>query len=235
MEKLVDSLRTLGLTEYEARAYISLTQLGPSTPRDVAHRAKIPHPSAYDALKTLVSKGWAETVASRPTIYSPRSPDAIGRETIAGLREDFAQLERIHRDAASRTPKVQMIYAVMGRDRVLRKMLEMLDRAKGSVMLVLPWNHEINSQITRKLQDLEKRKIEIRLITDSDEAGSLIKKVRLRGPILAVDLLVDESEAMLGLIDYSACGWVDNRFVAAHFKEFLNLMWDNSQALQLPH
>jgi sugar-specific transcriptional regulator TrmB len=233
MEKLIGSLRRLGLTEYEARAYLSLTELGPSTPRAVAHRAKIPHPSAYDALKTLVSKGWAETVASRPTIYSPRSPDAIGRETIAGLREDFEQLERIYRNVASRTPKIQMIYTIMGRDKVLRKTLEMLDRAKRSVMLVLPWNPELNDQIVRKLQNLEKGKIKVRLITDKEEAGSLIRKVRLRRPILAVDLLVDESEAMIGLIDYSTCGWVDNRFVAAHFKEFLDLMWDKSQTVRL--
>lgn len=232
MEKLVDSLRRLGLTEYEARAYVSLTELGPSKPREVAYRAEIPHPSAYDALKRLVSRGWAETVASRPTIYSPRSPDAIGRETIAGLREDFAQLERTYRDVASRNPKIQMIYTILGRDRVLRKILEMLGRAKRSVMLVLPWNPELNSQILRKLQDLEKREIEVRLITDKNKAGSLTRKVRLRRPILAVDLLVDESEAMICLIDYSACGWVDNRFVAAHFKEFLNLMWDKSKVLQ---
>jgi len=231
LERLVDSLRRLGLTEYEARAYISLAELGPSTPRDVARRAKIPYPSAYDALKTLVSKGWAETAASRPTIYSPRSPAAIGRETIAGLREAFAQLDGIYRDVSSRTPRAEMIYTVMGRDKVLRKMFEMLDRAEKSVTLVLPWNPELNHQILHRLRDLERRKVKVRLMTDNNKAASLLGKVRLRKPVLAIDLLVDESEALIGLLDYSACGWVDNRFVAAHFKEFLNLMWNNSQVL----
>jgi sugar-specific transcriptional regulator TrmB len=232
LERLVDSLRKLGLTEYEARAYLSLAELGPSSPRDVAQRAKIPYPSAYDALKTLVSKGWAETAASRPTIYSPRSPEAIGRETFASLREDFVQLEKIYRDVSSRTPRVEIIYTVMGKDKVLRKMYEMLDRAKRSVTLVMPWNTEMISPIMTKLQDLEKRNVEVQLMTDGHEASSMLKEIRLRKPILAIDLSVDDGEAMIGLLDCSACGWVDNRFVAAHFKEFLNLMWSSSKVLE---
>lgn len=230
MEKLVGSLRRLDLTEYEARAYVALAELGPSSPRAVAQRAKIPHPSAYDALKTLVSKGWAETASSRPTIYSPKSPESIGKETIASLKEDFAQLEGIYRNVTSRTPRVEIIYTVMGRDKVLRKMFEMLDRAEESVTLVMPWSTEMTAKIVPKLQALEKRRVKIRLVTDDRDAASQFKKVRFRKPILAIDLSVDESEALIGLLDYSACGWVDNKFVAAHFREFLNLMWDSSRA-----
>ena len=232
MERLVDPLRRLGLTEYEARAYISLAELGPSAPRDVARRAKIPYPSAYDALKTLVSKGWAEAAASRPTIYTPRAPTIIERETIAGLREAFEQLDKIYKDVSSRTPRAEIIYTVMGRDRVLKKMFEMLDRAEKSVTIVLPWNSPLNSLILRKLQDLERKRVEVRLMTDSSDARSSIRKARLRKPVLAIDLLVDEQEALIGLLDYSACGWVENRLIAAHFREFLNLMWNSSQALQ---
>jgi len=231
LERLVDPLRRLGLTEYEARAYISLAELGPSTPRDVAQRAKIPYPSAYDALKTLVSKGWAEAAASRPTIYTPRAPAVIGMETITGLREAFEQLDKIYRDVSSRIPRAEIIYTVMGRDRVLRKMFEMLDRAEKTVTIVLPWNSILNSSVLRRLQDLERRKVEVRLMTDSSEARSSIRKARLRRPVLAIDLLVDENEALIGLLDYSACGWVENRFIAAHFREFLNLMWNSSRAL----
>ena len=232
MERFVDPLRRLGLTEYEARAYISLAELGPSTPRDVAQRAKIPYPSAYDALKILVSKGWAEAAASRPTMYSPRAPAVIGRETIVGLEGAFEQLDRIYRDVSSRTPRAEIIYTIMGRDKVLRKVFEMLDRAERSVTLVLPWNSALNDQILRRLQDLERRNVEVRLMTDSSKAALLLRKARHRKPILAVDLLVDECEAMIGLLDYSACGWVDNRFIAAHFKEFLTLMWNNSRPLK---
>lgn len=120
----------------------------------------------------------------------------------------------------------------MGGDKVLRKMFEMFGWAERSVTIVLPWNSAFNDQIVRRLQDLERRNVEVRLMTDSGEAASLLRKARLRKPILAVDRLVDESEALIGLRDYSACGSVDNRFIAAHFKEFLTLMWNNSQALQ---
>lgn len=230
MEQLVDPLRRLGLTEYEARAYISLAELGPSSPRDVARRAGIPYPSAYDALKALVSKGWAERAASRPRIYSARPPQVIGKQTISGLKEAFAQLNKIYKDVSSRTSRVEIIYTVMGRDKVQSKIFEMLDRAEKSVTVVIPWNPESNRQIFHRLRDLERRSVQARLITDSKEAAALLRKVRLREPILAVDLLVDEREALIGLPDYSTCGWVDNPFVAAHFKEFLNLMWDSSQA-----
>lgn len=231
MERLVNQLKQLGLTEYEARAYISLAELGPSSPRDVARRARIPYPSAYDALKALVSKGWAEAAASRPTIYTPRSPAAIGTETIAGLRRAFEQLESIYRDVSSRTPRAEIIYTVMGKDRVLKKIFEMLDRARKDVILVLPWNSPMSGSVIRRLRDLEQRKVEVKLMTDNGEAHLSVGKVRFRKPVHAIDLLVDGSEALIGLLDYSACGWVENRFIAAHFREFLNLMWNSSRPL----
>lgn len=231
MESFVNPLKQLGLTEYEARAYISLAELGPSNPRDVARRARIPYPSAYDALKALVSKGWAEAAASRPTIYTPRPPAAIGTETLAGLRRAFEQLESIYRDVSSRTPRAEIIYTVMGKDRVLKKIFEILDRAKKDVIVVLPWDSPMSSAVIRRLRDLERRKVEVRVMTDSSKAHPSVGKVRLRKLVLAVDLLVDGGEALIGLRDYSACGWVENRSIAGHFREFLNLMWKNSRPL----
>lgn len=53
-------LRSLGLTEYETKAYVALASVRSATPREVARIAGMPYPSAYDALESLARKGWVD-------------------------------------------------------------------------------------------------------------------------------------------------------------------------------
>ena len=68
---------TLGLTSYEAKAYVALAALGPSEPRKVAEDARMPYPSAYTALKALQSKGWVDQVVRKPVTYRAKNPASV--------------------------------------------------------------------------------------------------------------------------------------------------------------
>src|SRR5215469_8371558 len=59
----VERLVRLGLTRYEARAYVALVRRDASTPAEVARMAGVPKPRIYDVLQSLVGKGLA---ANRP-------------------------------------------------------------------------------------------------------------------------------------------------------------------------
>jgi len=50
------TLQKLGLTEYEARAYLALARLGPSTVREIVLESKLPRNKAYEALQRLEEK-----------------------------------------------------------------------------------------------------------------------------------------------------------------------------------
>lgn len=75
---------------------------------------------------------------------------------------------------------------------------------------------------------LVKRGLKVRLVTDSKIYLEKVR-VRLHKPVLAVDVLVDDKEALISLPDFSACGWVENPAIARHFKEFIELLWRSSK------
>ncbi|MBA3298327.1 MAG: TrmB family transcriptional regulator, partial [Acidobacteria bacterium] len=56
---LAGKLTRLGLTAYEARAYVALIRRDSSTAAELARLANLPRQRVYDVLATLVDKGLA--------------------------------------------------------------------------------------------------------------------------------------------------------------------------------
>ncbi len=69
--QIASVLGNLGLSNYEARAYVALILRTHATAEEVAELAMIPRTSAYKALQSLVSKGFAQETDGRPAIYHP--------------------------------------------------------------------------------------------------------------------------------------------------------------------
>jgi sugar-specific transcriptional regulator TrmB len=93
----VTPLLSLGLTGYEASAYVALTRRGRATGAEVARIAGLPRQRIYDVLDGLVGRGLAAVEPGRPARYTALSPeDAVD----ALLAEHRASLERMQRDAA---------------------------------------------------------------------------------------------------------------------------------------
>src|SRR5437764_7680535 len=87
----------LGLTGYEAGAYVALTRRGRATGAEVARLAGLPRQRIYDVLDGLVGRGVATVEPGRPAYYTAVAPDrAVGmlveshRAALAGLEQDAA-------------------------------------------------------------------------------------------------------------------------------------------------
>jgi len=226
-EEKLRVLRGLGLTEYEAKTYIALISVRSAAPREVAALAGIPYPSAYDALEALVKKGWVEAASGRPRRYRARAPDLVQKDSITAVERVFTELKKIYESSMERVEKPEIIYTIVGKAGVLKKIRETLSRAKKEAIIVLPHHEEFASYLDQIFTALIKKGVKVKLVTESKVPLKNIE-VRLRKPILAVDVLVDEKEAIIGLPDYSACGWAENPVIAKHLKEFLELLWESS-------
>ncbi|MDG6915415.1 MAG: TrmB family transcriptional regulator [Nitrososphaerota archaeon] len=224
-DELSSELRKLGLTSYEAKCYVFLVKLGPSDPRKVAAKASIPYPSAYEALKRLAQLGWVELVTRRPAVYRARDPGTILGETESRLRETFAALQAMYE--ATPAEQAELVYTLRGKDRVLSKLVEMIRGARASMMLVTPTETlERSETLLAEIKGAAARGVEVRVMTDGTKPEGLPPEVQVRrGAIAAFDLLVDDSRALIGLPDLSAAGWVESSAVAAHFMQFLELLW----------
>lgn len=69
------SLRDLGLSEYEARAYRSLLQTGPTTAKELSRASDVPMGRIYDVLNTIEQHNLVRSQsASRPKKYVAVEP-----------------------------------------------------------------------------------------------------------------------------------------------------------------
>ena len=229
-EELSKELRKLGLTSYEAKCYVFLVKMGPSDPRKIAAKASMPYPSAYEALRRLGNLGWVELVTKRPAVYRARDPSTILEEVQSKLKETFNSLDAMYK--AKPADQAELVYTLRGRERVLSKLLEMIRGARSSMMLVTPAETLRESDaLLDEIRGAVSRGVKIRVMTDEPDPDGLPSGVEARtGNIVAFDLLVDDSTALIGLPDLSAAGWVDSSAVASHFMQFLELLWTTGSA-----
>jgi sugar-specific transcriptional regulator TrmB len=96
-QSATDALADLGLTGYEASAYVALTRRDRATGAEVARLASLPRQRIYDVLDGLVRRGLASVEPGRPARYRALAPeDAVG----ALLAEQRASLDELERRAA---------------------------------------------------------------------------------------------------------------------------------------
>lgn len=91
---MIERLVALGLTSYEARAYVALLKRGSSTAAETARIAGLPRQRVYDVLGTLVEKGLASGRPGKAVKYAPTPPDVALERLLADHRHRIAELER---------------------------------------------------------------------------------------------------------------------------------------------
>ncbi len=77
MTDLIEPLRSLGFTDYEAQAYIALLRESPVTAYQVGKQTGLPRANVYAALETLSKKGACQPVTENPVRYAPVRPEVL--------------------------------------------------------------------------------------------------------------------------------------------------------------
>jgi HTH-type transcriptional regulator, sugar sensing transcriptional regulator len=90
----VEKLTRLGLTSYEAKAYLALTRRGSSTAAQVSRLAVVPRQRIYDVLASLVEKGLASSKPGRVVKYAATAPELALERLLSDHRQQLEDLER---------------------------------------------------------------------------------------------------------------------------------------------
>ena len=70
-------LKHLGMTEYEAKAYLSILSAGSLTAEKISRMSKIPLPRVYDTMASLARRGLISISKTRPQLYKATDPKQI--------------------------------------------------------------------------------------------------------------------------------------------------------------
>ena len=166
MDAELEALRALGLTEYGARAYRALVALGPSGAQTVASAAPVPRTKVYAVLADLAKRGWVESEGGRPRRYKARRPaECFDRERArlaARLDAALPGLEAQYQDRSTRF--AGPLWILQGPEAVAQRTLEMVQAAKGEVVLVasfpLPGDEKT---LAKAVRDARRRGVRVRL------------------------------------------------------------------------
>jgi sugar-specific transcriptional regulator TrmB len=128
-------LKGIGLTMYEAQAYVTLTQLISATAVEVSEKSGIPRSKIYDVLKKLNEKNYIEIEDGRPLTYIVKSPvEVLGHEKErinSELDDAITRLTNIYENGMSQVQAP--IWRIYGVEKIINQEVEIIKRAKASV------------------------------------------------------------------------------------------------------
>jgi len=140
------SLRDLGLSEYEARAYRALLRSGPTTAKELSRKSEVPMGRIYDVLNGLEQHRLVRSqAASRPKKYVAVEPEVgLDRLLEAKQREldkhadQYAEtVATLMDDLDSAAPvNGQFWTAAVGPEETLELLLERINAADKSLIIV---------------------------------------------------------------------------------------------------
>ena len=102
---VIEKLKMLGLSGYEAQAYIELLKLGDAEAGEIAGRAKIPMGRIYNVLSSLEEFHLIRAQDTRPRKYACVEPAAALERLLKNKQEEFkracAQMDELANELAS--------------------------------------------------------------------------------------------------------------------------------------
>lgn len=193
-------MRRAGLTDYEARAYRALLELGSATAAEVADVSRIPRTRVYAVLDGLVDQ-WIFVEQGRPKRYRARDPQEcfqesrrrLDAEIEAGLPVLSARYhEREQRFAGT-------LWVLEGDDAIFTRVAQILDRARSTIHMVAAPNIPMPESVIDALARAQRRGVALHVgvppPTRSELSRRGISAREARFPVLIV--VADGAQGLL--------------------------------------
>ncbi|MGQ0534451.1 MAG: TrmB family transcriptional regulator [Methanobacteriota archaeon] len=139
----LETIQRNGLTEYEARTYLSLLDLGAGTARDVANVSRVPRTKIYSVLDALHAKRLVEIIPERPKRYAPvpfreylASWEEQTRERLKQVQTDREEWAVQYVPTAPAMKQAGGFQVVKGRKNVLARQYDMIQRAGNEILIM---------------------------------------------------------------------------------------------------
>ncbi len=190
------SLRDLGLSEYEARAYRALLSTGPTTAKELSRASDVPMGRIYDVLNSIEQYNLVRSqTASRPKKYVAVEPstalDRLLEDKKRELDEKADQYESIVDDLSDELDAAdpvedQFWTAAVGPEETTDLLLERLAAADNHIVMVaadpVPERdmQAVSEEVLAQLEDALDRGVSVDVLMTREMVASLSEKVGRR-------------------------------------------------------
>ena len=137
----VESLRTLGLSNYEAQVFVALQRLGGGTAQEVSDLSEVPRSQVYGAADSLAERGLVEVIKSSPKTYRPVALSTARTLLTERLeREASRAFDRLESLRATETdhPDGQDVSTLRGRQPIDDRITTLVRSADHTAVFVSP-------------------------------------------------------------------------------------------------
>lgn len=250
-EECLKALRSLGLTGYEVRAYLSLVLNGKLTASEVSRESQIPYSKVYDVLSSLEKKGWIQSEHARPIRYYPKPPGEavetaqlkLRHELEFGVKTILRELQPIYeREERRERPD---LWIVRGEFNILARIQDVCGRAVFKLQVAAPVLSEaLTSVFEPTFEERFRKGVEISFMAVKNADASLLKRlerygeVRVREQMFGGGVVSDVKEVILVLGEDDAAGavgiWSTHAGLARFAKNYFDYLWREAQPLRGP-
>ncbi len=228
---LVEELKKLGLSTYEARVYVTLIQRGESTAGDLSSAADVPRPRIYDILEKLEKRGFVVSTVGRPTRFKAVPPSRALQSLIEEKKKELEEMKARISEVAAKLERLGREEETEGGVWVLRnpslsrsKLFEVISSATREVVVSLH-NHLLSSYgdiIQRAIEDAVTRGVDVKVLLPKNlnlsfEGATVIKRE------FAPPLILADDKILVPLDDESKILLMENENIAKSFRKTLNL------------
>lgn len=196
-DSLLSQLKTIGMSEYEAKVYVILTALRVASAREIHEQTKIPRGRIYETLALLTEKGFIVSSGKSPVRYSPvdviQMFERLKRESVTSLAGLVRRLKALESETPEPLMQGYKLYTEWTRDNQIRMMLR---RAKSEIILLCN-DEDFLRKYGADIVRAAKRVSLYLVIGHTDLAGSAPVKCYVGGRDIASSLFHhDEGENM---------------------------------------
>ncbi len=248
-EKTRRALKDFGLTEYEAKVYVSLVESGTQAASELSRTASIPYSKIYEILGNLERKGWVETEQGRPSKYYPKAPSTALESSIARLEstlkssqaDAMEELQPLYEKKGAR--EKPDIWIVRGQNNILDKIRETLGRTRRELFVAMPVAPDPIVSIALPILALMKEKgVNVSVMVPQTTSRETLRKlkalvqVRTREQMFGGGIISDDDQIIILLGEDPLKGLTlaissDHIGLVKFGKSYFEYLWESSKPL----
>jgi|Deesub1362B_J571_1020462.scaffolds.fasta_scaffold00004_406 sugar-specific transcriptional regulator TrmB len=235
-------LTVFGLTNNEAKVYLTLISHGPLSAKEISIYSNVPYSKIYTFLKGLIDRGWIVKSEGKPILFSAVSPkEALGK-TLLEINERFRReydslvnyLQPIFEaKSLAERPDIWIIYGV---NNITSKIKEVLSKAEREILFAI---HTDMGDINQLLVSAIENGIHVRVLVSSEGYSETLRYIgksnlRYRELLFGGGIIIDEKEAMLTLgkgSDMMAI-WATHMGLVEIATLYFNVLWDTAEEIR---
>lgn len=175
----------VGLTEYEAKAYVGLLSEHLCTATMLSEKSGVPRTKIYSVLESLSNKGWVKIYFGIPLLFQAIAPHIVFEK----IKEDYTEfMESVETTLNMKVNEVKEKFMIKKFDLGLKALKDEMRKAKTI------WINNTTTDFLKKVTDTFSEDTEVRVLLFPGEQKTADKNVNFREAEIQIVCMVRNKE-----------------------------------------